>query len=224
MLVAVLVLSAPLLRAANGDLEKVLQQMNTAAAKFQSAQADVEWIQYQAVVKESDTQKGTIAFQRKGNQTLMAAHIRELNGKPTPKDVLFRDNTLQYYQPQVKQLIVFSVGNNHAQYETFLTLGFGGSGTDLQNNWNITYLGNEQISGTPVAKLQLIPKQDSIKRTFKSVIIWVDPARAISLKQQFFDPSGDNRTMIYSNIRYNQSVGKNVFEIKTASGTQVVRK
>lgn len=224
VLTALLVFIAPLLHAANGDLDKVLQQMNTAATKFQSAQADVEWLTYQAVVQEKDVQTGTIAFERKGGQTLMATHISKMNGQPAPKDVVFRDNALQYYQPQVKQLTIFSAGANRQQFESLLTLGFGASGTDLQNNWNITYLGTETINNTSVVKLQLVPKQDSVKRSLKSATIWVDPTRAISLKQQFDDPSGDYRTMTYTNIRYNQRIGNDVFKIKTASGTQVVRK
>lgn len=224
VLTVLLALGAPLLHAANADLDKVLQQMNAAAAKFQNAQADLEWLTYQSVVQEKDIQTGTIAFERKGGQTLMAAHIRQVNGKPAPKDVVFRDNALQYYQPQIKQLTIFSAGANRDQFESLLTLGFGGSGTDLQNNWNISYLGTEQISGVQVAKLQLFPKQENVKRNIKSVIIWVDPARAISLKQQFFDPSGDYRTMTYTNIRYNQKIDSNLFKIKTASGTQTVRK
>lgn len=222
--VALFLAAMPLLHAANGDLDKVLQQMNAAAAKFQSAQADVEWIQYQAVVRESDKQSGTIAFQKKGSQTMMATHIRDLNGKPAPKDVLYKDATLQYYQPNIKQLTIFSAGANRDQFEVFLTLGFGASGTELQNNWIVSYLGSEQINGVQVAKLQLLPKQDNVKRSLKSVIIWVDPTRSVSLKQQFFEPSGDNRTMVYNNVRYNTKVASSVFEIKTASGTQIVHK
>ena len=48
--------------AQNAELQKVLAEMDTASAKFQSAQADFVWDQYTAVVQSHDFQKGTIAF------------------------------------------------------------------------------------------------------------------------------------------------------------------
>src|SRR5690349_6511388 len=47
-------------------LEGVLTQMDAAAARFRSAQADFSWDQYQKVVNETDTQKGTVYYRRTG--------------------------------------------------------------------------------------------------------------------------------------------------------------
>jgi outer membrane lipoprotein-sorting protein len=56
------------------------------------------------------------------------------------------------------------------------------------------------------------------------VTIWVDPARGVSLKQIFYEPSGDNRTATYQNIRYNQPIKGDVFHIDVAPGTTRVIK
>ena len=74
------------------------------------------------------------------------------------------------------------------------------------------------------AKLDLVGKQASVRNTFQHVTVWVDPARAVSLKQQFFTGSGDVRTAFYRNIRYNKKVPASVFRIKTTSRTTVVQK
>ena len=58
---------------------------------------------------------------------------------------------------------------------------------------------------------------------FTHITIWIDPARAISLKQIFFQESGDTRTATYSNIQMNQ-VPASAFAIKLAPGTQTVKK
>jgi outer membrane lipoprotein-sorting protein len=209
---------------AAGDLDAVLRQMDASAKNFKGAQADFEWVQFQKVVDEKDVQKGSIAFQRKGPETEMAARIREYNGQPDQKELLYRAGTLQLYQPKIKQMTLFTAGANRTQYESFLTLGFGGSGADLEKNWTITYQGSEVIDGVKTAKLDLIPKQANIKQTFTHVTIWVDPARSISLRQQFFEPSGDYRLSTFNNIRYNAPIDTDVFMIKPASGTQTVRK
>jgi outer membrane lipoprotein-sorting protein len=207
-----------------GPLGQVLEQMDAAAENFHSAQAEFQWDQYERVVENTDTQKGAIYFLRSGSTTEMAARVKQFNGQPDAKDVVYKDGVLQFYQPKIEQMTIFHAGRNQQQFESFLTLGFGGSGSDLGKNWEITYQGAETIDGVKTAKLDLVGKQASVRNMFTHVTIWVDPARAISLKQQFFEASGDVRTAFYRNIRYNQKVPVSVFRIKTTSKTTVVQK
>jgi outer membrane lipoprotein-sorting protein len=209
---------------ASADLQKIIAQLNTASTKFMSAQADFSWDEYQAVVEESDVQTGTISFQRKKSATLMAAQIKQENGKDAPKTIVYDGAQLDFYQPAIKQITTMRSGSNRGQYESFLTLGFGGSGTDLQANWKVTVQGAETIDGVSVVKLDLVPIQQKILDLFTHVTIWVDPVRGISLKQIFYQPSGDKRTAIYKNIRYNEKISEKVFHIDAAPGTTRVVK
>jgi len=209
--------------AQSADLQKVLSQMDAASQKFQSAQADFSWDQLTAVVQSHEITTGSIAFRRVGSSTEMIAHVKTDNGQPAPKDILYNNGELAYYQPTIKQQIIFSAGANRQQYEGFLTLGFGGSGKDLASQWNVNFQGMETIGSVQTAKLDLTPKQPSANDMFRHITIWIDPARAISLKQIFFQPTGDTRTAIYSNIQMNQ-VPASAFAIQLAKGTQIVRK
>lgn len=207
-------------QAQSAELDKVLAQMDAASARFQSAQADFDWDQYEKVVDEHESQSGTIYFDRKGGGTWMAAHL----SKPDEKVVVYKMGELQFFQPKIDQVTVFTAGVNRMQYESFLTLGFGGSGRDLAANWDITYKGVEAIGGIQTARLDMVPKQDSVRKMFDHVTVWIDASRAISLKQQFFEPSGDIRTATYSKIKYNDKVPTSAFTLKTTSKTQIVRK
>jgi outer membrane lipoprotein-sorting protein len=209
--------------AQNADLQKVLSQMDAASQKFQSAQADFSWDQLTAVVQSHEITTGTIAFHRVDSSTEMIAHVRTDNDQPAPKDILYKNGELAYYQPAIKQQTIFSTGANRQQAEGFLTLGFGGSGKDLALQWNINFQGMETIDGVQTAKLDLTPKKVVGNQMFTHITIWIDPTRAISLKQVFFQDSGDTRTAIYSNIQMNQ-VPPSAFAIKLAPGTQTVRK
>ncbi|HEX3435231.1 MAG TPA: outer membrane lipoprotein-sorting protein [Pseudacidobacterium sp.] len=222
-LFAILVLLAIPIRAQNSDLEKVLSQMDAASQKFQSAQADLKSDSYTAVVQSHETNEGTIAFRREGKNIEMISHIKTDNGQPAPKDILYKDGELHFYQPLIKQETIFSAGTNRQQAESFFTLGFGGSGKDLAAVWNIQYQGTETIDGVQTAKLDLTPKEPSANQMFSHITVWIDPARAISLKQQFFQESGDSRTAYYSNIQMN-NVPASAFTLKTAPGTQTIRK
>ena len=115
-------------------------------------------------------------------------------------------------------------GGNRSQWESFLTLGFGGSGADLQKNWTVSLQGTEKIDGVSVAKLDLVPKEQKVLDMFAHVTIWVDPARSLSYKQVFYQPSGDKRTATYTNIRYNVPLPASVFQIKPLPGTTTVEK
>ncbi|WP_263408355.1 LolA family protein [Terriglobus tenax] len=201
------------------ELQKVVQQLDAAAAKFQSATADLRWDTYERVVRETTIQTGIIFFQKKGAATDMGAVIQ----KPAKKVVAYSGGQLKLYQPSIDELTLLSAGKNQSQYESFLTLGFGGSGTEMEKQWTITPQGTETIDGVQTTKLDLVPKQESVKNTFTHVIIWTDPVRGVSLKQQFFTPSGDQKICFYTNIKVNGKVDTKAFEIKTTSKTSVKR-
>lgn len=211
--------SRPAATHTNAELESVLTQMDEAATKFQSAEADFAWDQYQKVVEETDTQKGRIFFRRHGKETQMAADITE----PEKKYLLFSEGKIRFYQPKIEQLTEREVGANRAEVESFLVLGFGGRGHDLTKSFDVKFLGWEQIAGVRTAKLDLTPKSQKIRSMFEHIVLWIDPARGVSLKQQAFEPSGDHRTATYSNIKLNEKVGDDAFKLKTTSKTKVVR-
>jgi outer membrane lipoprotein-sorting protein len=203
--------------AQNADLQKVLSQMDAAAAKFQSAQADLVADQYTAVVQSHDIQKGTIAFRRAGGSMQMVMHLKTDNDQPAVKDVLYKNSEFSLYEPAVKQETILSSSTN---YERFLSLGFGGSGKELAADWNIAYQGTETIDGVQTAKLDLTPKNGT-NNQFTHITVWIDPNRGLSLKQQIFQDSGDYRIANYSDIKLN-SVPESAFNLQIAPGTQKI--
>lgn len=202
----------------NATLDKVLTQMDTAAAGFKSAQADFVWDQYTKVVDERDNQKGTIFFRRDQKGVQMAADITQ----PDKKYVLFTDNNVQVYQPSMNQVTKYNVGKNRSEVESFLVLGFGGRGHDLLKSFDVKYVGAEKVDGTDTQKLELTPKSASVRNNFNRIVLWIDPARGVSLQQQLFSPSGDYRLAKYSNIKLNQNIAADIFKLKTKPGTQII--
>src|SRR5438874_1096509 len=89
----------PVAQAQSCDATKVLAQMDAAAAKFQSTQADFKWDVLQSVVNEHDVQSGTIYFERHSDSTSIAAYIKQ----PAEKTVFYNGSTLTLLQPEIKQ-------------------------------------------------------------------------------------------------------------------------
>lgn len=199
-------------------LDSVLKKMDAAAASFQTLQADFVWDQYQRVVDEHDTQKGTVYYRRSGKEIEMMADIKD----PDQKFLLYKDGKLQVYQPKIEQVMEYTAGANHNEIESYLVLGFGGSGQDLKKQFDVTYQGEETIDNIATAKLQLIPKSEKVKNYFTQAFLWIDLNRGISLQQRFMQGQGDSRLAKYSAIKMPAKVGNDVFHLRTTSKTKFV--
>ena len=216
-LAALLLLAAPLVLPAQvkpGALDAALRDLDAGSTRFKTAEADFQWDFYEVVVKETTTQHGSIYFKKNGGKLEMGSKINP----PGAKYLAYKDGKLAVFDPATKDLKILTAGQNKAQYESFLTLGFGGSGSDLAKAWTVTDLGTEQMSdGTAnvsVTKFDLVSKDPDVRNMFSHIYIWIDLNRAISLKQQFFTPSGDYQTATYTNIRYNQNINTAPYQYK----------
>lgn len=212
-----------------GDLDAVLKKMDAAAAGFRNAQADFEWDDYQRVIDEVDEiDTGTIYYRRTGNDVEMMAEVKKAGPsleklQPQPKYVLFSGGKVRMYLPKPDQVTEYDLGKNKADFESYLVLGFGGSGQDLVKTFDVTYLGPETINGVATASLQLIPKSQRVRNNFKQILLWIDLEKGISVKQKFIDPQDDYRLATYSSIRVNEKkIPDEVFRLKTTSKTQTI--
>ena len=198
------------------NLQKALTAMDNAAANFHSAQADFVWEQYFKVVNDHDSQKGSVYYRKSGKDTQMMADITD----PSPKSVLFSDGKVEVYEPKLKRVTSYEAGKNREAVESFLVLGFGGSGRDMQKSFDVKYLTTEKIGEVNAIKLELVPKSDRVRNVFAKIWLWIDPARGISVQQQFFEPSGDYRLAKYSDLKLNQKIADTAFKLKTTSDTK----
>jgi outer membrane lipoprotein-sorting protein len=198
--------------------ERVLADMDTASKNFRSAEASFVWNQYQKVIDETETQSGKIYFRRQNGEIQMAADISE----PDKKYILYSGGKVQVYQPKIDQVTEYNPGKNRSDLESFLVLGFGGSGHDLLKSYEVKSLGTETVNGTEAAKLELVPKSPRLRNNIARILLWIDPARGVSVQQQFFEPSGDYRLAKYSDIQVNQKLSDNAFKLKTTAKTRVV--
>ena len=192
--------------------------MDEAAAHFQAAEANFVFDQYQRVVDEHDSQKGTVYYRRAGQQIEMMAEFTE----PERKYVLYKDGKLQVYDPKIEQVMQYSTGQNRDQVESFLVLGFGGSGEDLKKSFDVSYQGEETIDNIPTAKIHLIPRSEKTRANFPEIILWIGLDTGISVQQKLVQTQGDYRLAKYSDINLHPKINNDVFKLKTTSKTTFV--
>jgi outer membrane lipoprotein-sorting protein len=224
-LMTVLLLAARMAIAAPADemaKDAVLRRLDVAAANFHSTSADFEFDAVETdPIPDKDVQKGTVYYERKGNSFQMAAHIHELNGKIASKVYSYTRGVFNLYEKLTNQVTRFS---KVSQYESYLMLGFGASGKDLEQKWDIKYLGPEVIDGVKTDKLEMVAKDPAVRKNIPKVTIWLDTERAVSLKQVFEEGPGQYRVCFYFNFKTNQPLPADAFTFKTDKQTVVVNR
>ena len=216
----VLVLMPVRMAFAADDLDRVLRKLDMAAANFHSTSAEFEFDTVTTEpIPEKDIQKGIVYFERKGSSFLLGVHYREVNSKPVPKVYVISGGVFRLYEPMINQV---TTSSKVSKYEGYLALGFGASGKDLEQKWNIKYLGPETLDGVKTEKLELVAKDPDVLNVFPKVTIWVDPERGVSLKQILDQGSGQYRVSFYFNIKVNQALPADAFTFKTDKKTVFV--
>ena len=202
------------------DLSRVLRELDVAAANFRSTAADFEFdTNVTDPVPDKDVQKGTAYYERRGNDFSMAAHINEVDGRPVPKVYMYAHGALRLDEPLLNQVTTFS---SASKFESYVMLGFGASGKELADKWDIRYLGPETLEGIKTEKLELIAKDPAVRKNLVKVTVWLDTARAVSLRQDFDEGLGNSRVCTYSKIRVNQPLPADAFKFKTDAKTHYV--
>jgi outer membrane lipoprotein-sorting protein len=201
-------------------LDSVLRRLDVAAAHFRTTSTDFEFDTVSTVpIYDKDVQKGTAYYKREGHSFQMAAHITEVNGKPVPKDLAYSGGKVILFEPLLNQARVMDA----AKYESYLLLGFGASGKELEDKWHIKYLGQETVAGVKTDKLELVAIDPNVLRLFPKVTIWLDTDHAVSLKQIFDEGQGVTRTCTYLHIKTNEDLPRDAFVLKTNRDTHFVK-
>jgi outer membrane lipoprotein-sorting protein len=207
---------------AAGDLKSTLAKLDAASANFRAAAADFEFdsIQTQPVY-DKDVQTGVVYYKRNGSNFQMGVHIDKVNGQPVPKVIICCQNgTVQLYEQKLNQVTRLS---RLSQYQSWFMLGFGASGKELAEKWDITDDGPEAVNGVKTEKLEMVPKDPAVRNNVPKVTLWMDLDRGVSLKQVFDQGEGQQRTCLYSNFKMNQDLPGDAFTFKADKPTYVNR-
>ena len=222
LIAALVMFAAPLCRtAAAQDLKTVLGKLDAAAANFRSTSADFQIDSYQTdPVPDKTTQKGSVYYARRGSDFQMAAHISEENGKPVPKIYTYSKGVFRLFEKLTNQVTTYK----NDKLGGYLLLGFGASGKELADKWDITFAGEETLNGVKTDKLELVAKDPDVRKNLPKVTVWMDTARGVSLKQVFDQGQGQSRVSVYFNFKMNQPLPSDAFTFKTNSKTQFVNR
>jgi outer membrane lipoprotein-sorting protein len=208
-------LAAPLALPAE-SVESILSRMDKAAPNFRAMSADVHMITYTAIISDKTDETGTLKMQRKEGAVRA---IIDFSGQNDSREIAFLGNIIRMYYPKLNMVQDYDVGKNSDVLNQFLLLGFGSSGKELAQSYEISAAGTENVAGVETTKLLLLPKSPGVKERLSKIEMWIPANAAYPIQQQFYEPSGNYRQVTYSNVKLNPSIKGNL-ELKLPSGVK----
>ena len=181
------------------DLDAVLARIDSAGAAFHGMSANLRRLSHTAVINEDTVDSGSVLLKRpKPRDMRMLVDFTQ----PDPKTVAFQGRKVDIYYPKIQTVQEFDVGGNKDLLEQFFLLGFGTSRADLENNYNIRFLGPETLDGKQTERLELIPKSKAVLEHLKKFELWIADS-GYPVQQKFYLPGGDYKLMTYSDMKIN---------------------
>ena len=199
------------------SVDSILSRMDQAAPIFHGVSADIQMVTYTAIIGDTTQETGTFKMQRKG---IVFRAIIDFSGQNDAREIAFLGNIIRMYYPKLKMYQDYDVGKNGDVLNQFLLLGFGSSGKELAQSYEISAAGTEKVSGTDTTKLLLLPKSAGVKEHLSKIEMWIPGNAAYPIQQQFYEPTNGNyRRVTYTNVKLNPSFKGNL-ELKLPSGVK----
>lgn len=202
---------------------ELLQRLDNAASHFLSMSATVTYLTHTDIIDENTTETGELLMKKVAPDEVQGL----INfTAPNQRSVTFEKRNVRIYYPKIKTLQVYDLEEHGEQLDKFLMIGFGTSGSELAKDYTMTVLDTDTVKETPgvqATHLELIPKTGEARKYVKKLELWIGiPERGdpYPLREKITEPSGDSRTMTYSNLKINPSLPPDALKLKLPPGVK----
>ena len=205
---------------AQNPLVEILKRMEINRNNLTSLRANVTMVKYDSLLKEPDTTEGTtIYLPAKGRDAL----VRIDWTKPVQETLSVVNKKYVIYTPRRKQAITGNASEAKGPGKANNLFAFiNMSKADLKANFDIKYLGEENVKGGfPTWHLEMTPKKATAYK-FKLAEMWVD-GNGMPLQIKVTESNNDTTTILLSNIQKNVSINVKVFEVDLPKGTKIIQ-
>lgn len=187
---------------------KLINAMRT----VETAQASMQVTTCNEQVSVKGSTQGEFSFKLDGNKS--EELLVKYRGNKT-HSILYRDETLEFYQPRLNQVIRMS--NESAKLKGYGR--YSNRYTHLIRNAVVTHLGDETVGGARTALLQLTPRR---RDRYKVFYVWVDYERAAPVQVMLVEAHATT-TVKLSNLKLNAPLDDEAFKLNYPRGTRVIK-
>jgi outer membrane lipoprotein-sorting protein len=203
------------------SLNDILSRMDQSAVSLRTFSAKMKRTEYTKVLNDKEESDGLRLVKRANGQTI---GIVQFFGK-NPQTVRLAGKTVEVYYPDAKRVEVYDAGKFGKigkQVDQLLLLGIGVRSADLRRDFDITAGGTETINGKQTTRIQLIPKDNELKKQAEKIEMWVPDGESVPIQVKVTRTSGDYNQAIYSDVQMNPALPDSAFELKTPADVKLV--
>jgi outer membrane lipoprotein-sorting protein len=192
------------------SLDSVLERMDRTAGSFKTFSADLRSVAHTAVIDEDDVSTGTILVKRANRGMDMLMDLTT----PDRKSIAIHGQKAEIYYPKIKTIEEYDISRYRALADQFLLIGFGTSGKELAQAYNMKVLATDTVAGVQATKLELVPKSPEVLKNVKKLELWIPESADYPVQQKFYLAAGDYRLATYTNVRKNPPLTDSDLKIK----------
>jgi outer membrane lipoprotein-sorting protein len=198
-------------------MESALRQIDRQGSDVETVLAEVEFSWSGDAAGLDKIKTGRIYFNGDGD-------FRIAGQTPNKRVLLLEGRTLHIYDPAKSQVEEINMSREKGRIESFLSLGISVTGRDLEDDFLVTFVGEQEIGDRRVIGLELTPKKDDMRALVSKIEIWFDQASWLPVRQTISHTSGTQTlTVNYSGIARNLSLNPELFRDDWPRGTEKVR-
>jgi outer membrane lipoprotein-sorting protein len=199
-------------------LEEILTEIDQRGATLKSMSSSIDQKRWTDILEEFDQgESGRFDFLKDGEKIYLRRDII----KPQQNSLIVRDGEVLFYQPKIKQLQRYDLGQNHDRAE-FLLLGFSSKKEALKEAYDIRLGEKEIIEGRETYLLELTPKSEQVSAYFSQIVLWIDVELWVPIQQKLVEPTRDYLLIRFDDIQLNPKMRKSRFDLEIGDDVQVV--
>lgn len=180
--------------------EAVLKSLEERGRALHTMQASFVETKVLLLLDEKQESRGTVLLEVPGR-------FRWNYETPQESVLLVKDGRFARYLPRSKQVF-----RGSAKGEADLLLGFGPGGVGLGKKYEVSFVGDEAVDGTPAYVLDLKPRPGQ-SGLFSGIRLWVDKSRRVPVQTRLTEPTGDYTTVRFAAVVLNAKLPGKAFDL-----------
>lgn len=201
------------------SLDAIFARMDKAAKDFKSVSAKMQQDDYTAVLDETSREDGELWWKKTKNALTGKVQFTGQDART----VLFHGNLLEIYLPKANQVETYDISKytSPSLVDEMILLSFGAaSGSEIRKTYAVSIGGTETIDGRTVSRVELVPKDEKLKKQITRITMWIPEGEARAIKEKVDRPSKDYILWTYSDVRVNGNIPESDLTLKLPKGVK----
>lgn len=200
-----------------GLVSSIFSKMERNRRDLRSMRAGISMEKYNAQLKDSDKQTGTVIYLPGAGQN---AYVRIDWQRPQQETLAVADGKYTLLRPRLKMAYVGEANSNRNKVSSVLGFGLDATKSQLASAYDTQNVYTETLwGGVHTTHVKLVPKGNA---RYSYAEMWVDD-NGMPVQTKVVEKNGDSTTVRLLNVQRNAQVSKSEFKVDLGADIKKVR-